>query len=247
MLRALFDSAVGDLLSAASEEEALMRASIVATMLEAVAASCADPLAMLATVFGREATEVCATACAYAARDLDAEAAAAGGHVSEPAAARVARNIVRRIQRVGRTRLFAPRALRVRGVHVRRAPRARRAHRRAVRLSAVASAGDGPPPPSSDREPPPPCERPRRSLASLLRTTVAPTNLAACDVGGDRPRRAVGAGDVCTRERRRDPTCPYGRVGASARRHAPSSELARGSLRACPWPSRARLGGAGGW
>ncbi len=143
MLRDLFDAAVDDLLSAASEEEALMCASIVATMLEAVAASSANPLAVLATVFGREAAEVCATACADAARELDAEATAAGGHVSEPAAARVAHNIVRRIMRGGRTRLFAPRALRARGVHVRRAPRGRRGHRRAVRLSAVASAGDG--------------------------------------------------------------------------------------------------------
>ncbi len=264
MLRALFDTAVDDLLSAASEEEALMCASIVATMLEAVAASSANPLAVLATVFGRESAEVCATACTDAARELDAEAASAGGHVSEPAAARVAHNIVRRIMRGGRTRLFAPRVLRARGVHVRRAPRARRGHRRAVRLSAVASAGDGPPP-SSDREPPPAREWSRRSRASS-HATVAATAIdrATPDVRHTHRGRAAGDGrrephatrrppcEGALRRRRlarlhaRGPMRPCWRVGAITRRRAPFTELARGGPCACRWPSRARLGGAGG-
>jgi hypothetical protein len=89
-------------------------------------------------------TEVCAAAVV----DLEAEAAATGEPVTDQAATRIARSMVDRvIQRAGRTMALAPRVCLVPRVRTQRAPRARRAPRRAVRLSAVASAGDGPPPP----------------------------------------------------------------------------------------------------
>jgi hypothetical protein len=106
-----------------------------------------DPNAIMMAIFGAEAVAVVTEAGAAAVAELDAEAAASGGEIS--AEERITRNIVQRITKSPRPLpARAPRARRAVGARVMRASRARRGHRRAVRLSAVASAGDGPPPPS---------------------------------------------------------------------------------------------------
>lgn len=108
----------------------------------------ADPVAVLTTVFGPECVADVAEVCAAAVVDLEAEAAVTGGVIRDHAARRIARTMVHRVtMRAERTTAHAPRARGALRVRIQRAPRARRAHRGAVRLSAVASAGDGPPPP----------------------------------------------------------------------------------------------------
>jgi hypothetical protein len=108
----------------------------------------ADPVAVLTSVFGPECVADVAEVCAAAVVDLEAEAAVTGGVIRDHAARRIARSMVDRVtMRAGRTTAHAPRARGTLRVRIQRAPRARRARRSAVRLSAVASAGDGPPPP----------------------------------------------------------------------------------------------------
>jgi hypothetical protein len=69
------------------------------------------------------------------------------GVIRDHAARRIARSMVHRAtRRAERTTAHAPRARVALGVRIMRAARSRRAPRRAVRLSAVTSAGDGPPP-----------------------------------------------------------------------------------------------------
>jgi hypothetical protein len=108
-----------------------------------------DPFAALGAMFGNEIVATVLEVGAAAVADLEAEATATGEPVTDQAATRIARRMVDRVtQRAGRTMALAPRVCLVPRVRTQRAPRARRAPRRAVRLSAVASAGDGPPPPS---------------------------------------------------------------------------------------------------
>lgn len=137
-----------------------------------------DPIATLATVFGAECVATVTEVCATAVIDLEVEAAATGGTITERAASRIARNMVHRATtRAGRT---MPRAPRPRGAHrvrIQRGPRTRRAHRRAVRLSAVASAGDGPPP----EEPPPATHAPDGEHLSLARVWI--TSALSIEVG----------------------------------------------------------------
>jgi hypothetical protein len=116
-----------------------------------------DPVAAVGAIFGNDIVATVTEVCAAAVVDLEAEAAATGEPVTDQAATRIARSMVDRvIQRAGRTMALAPRVCLVPRARNQRAPRARRAPRRAVRLSAVASAGDGPPPagpPPSRRAP----------------------------------------------------------------------------------------------
>jgi hypothetical protein len=142
---------------AATAEEALAAVKRFLTDIEDVFAGATDPFEVLKTIFGAESVATVTEVCAEAAADLDAEAAATGGVVSDRAGSHIARSMVERlITRAGRTRDRAPRAHPAFRGRVRSAPRARRAPRRAVRLSAVASAGDGPPAPE-----PPPTASPR--------------------------------------------------------------------------------------
>ena len=100
----------------------------------------ADPVAVLTTVFGIESVAAVAEVGAAAVVALEAEAAASGGAITDRAASRIARDMVRHVTVSARRAM--PRPLRPRsahGVRIRRAPRARRAHRRAVRLSAVSA------------------------------------------------------------------------------------------------------------
>jgi hypothetical protein len=104
----------------------------------------AEPVAVLTTVFGPESIAAAAEVFAAAVVDLEAEAAVTGGVIRDHAARRIARSMVHRAtRRAERTVARAPRARAGLRVRIQRAPRARRAHRSAVRLSAVASAGDG--------------------------------------------------------------------------------------------------------
>jgi hypothetical protein len=124
--------------------------ALVKSFLETVEAAFsvdAAPVEVLTAVFGAESVAVVADVAVATVVTLEAEAAATGGVITDRATSRIARDMVRRgTMRAARG---VPGPLRLRsalGVRVRRAPRAHRAHRRAVRLSAVASAGDGPPP-----------------------------------------------------------------------------------------------------
>jgi hypothetical protein len=145
---------------AVTEEEVM---ACVATFLASATAfpPDADSFAVLTALFGSECVTAVTEVGAAAVVELEAEAAATGGVLSARAASRLARGLVHRvIQRASRTMarpLQAYRALRV-GVRVLRAPRARRTPRRAVRLSAVASAGSG-----SDGPSPEPSGAPARS------------------------------------------------------------------------------------
>jgi hypothetical protein len=122
--------------------------SIVEGLLPMLKAA-SDPFAALGAIFGNEVVATVIDVGAAAVADLEAEASATGEPVTDQAATRIARSMVDRVtQRAGRTMARAPRVCLVPRVRTQRAPRARRAPRRAVRLSAVASAGDGPPPPS---------------------------------------------------------------------------------------------------
>ena len=103
-----------------------------------------DTLAVLTTLFGAECVADVFEVGAAAVADLEAEAASTGGAISERAASRIARSMVHRVtSRADRTMARPPRAQPALRVRFLRAPRARRAPRRAVRLSAVASAGSG--------------------------------------------------------------------------------------------------------
>ena len=131
---------------ATSEEEVMASLETFLTT-ETAVPSDTDTLAVLTTLFGPECVTAVIEVGAAAVADLEAEAASTGGTISERAASRIARSMVHRVTtRAGRMMARPPRArpaLRVRSL---RAPRARRAPRRAVHLAAVASAGDGPPP-----------------------------------------------------------------------------------------------------
>jgi hypothetical protein len=150
----------------APHEEAVM--ALVKTFLETVEAAFpvdADPIEVLTAIFGTESLAAVAEVGAAAVVALEAESAATGGAITDRAANRIARDMVRHVtMRAGRSMPGPLRPRSALGVRVRRAPRARRAHRRAVRLAAVASAGDGPPP----REPPA-----ARSALHALRIALA--------------------------------------------------------------------------
>jgi hypothetical protein len=142
--------------------------SLVKSFLETVEAAFAvdaEPVEVLTAVFGAETVAVVAEVATATVVALEAEAAATGGEIADRAASRIARDMVRRV--TTRAARGMPGPLRLRcalGVRVRRTPRAHRAHRRAVRLAAVASAGDGPPP----GEPPA-----ARSALGALRISLA--------------------------------------------------------------------------
>src|SRR4051812_27960987 len=165
--------------------------AIVTTFVDAVATAFpidADPIALATTVFGAESVAAVAKVGAAAVVALEAEAALTGGAITERAAKRVAGDMARRVAKRARRATPRPLALRSRdpyGKRVRRAPRARRAHRRAVRLSAVASAGDGPPP----REPAAATRAPDSSHLSL----------AGVWVPGDVPTEPVHVDDTAVR------------------------------------------------
>jgi hypothetical protein len=152
-----FERSMAAVDEATTAEAALAAVKRFLTDIEVVFAGGTDPFAALTTVFGTEDVATVTEVFAEAVADLEAEAAAAGGIVSDQAGNHIARGMVQRlIMRAGRTRDRAPRVHPALRGRVRSAPRARRAPRRAVRLSAVASAGDGPPAPE-----PPPTASPR--------------------------------------------------------------------------------------
>jgi hypothetical protein len=133
---------------ATSEDEAIAAAEEFAEAFKAAVPPGADPRSFVEASFGAEFMAVFTQVATEAVAALEAEATA--GPVTEQAAARVARRMVR--QFVKRVQWMPPRALRVSlapRVRTPRVRRARREHRRVVRLSAVASAGHGadPPPP----------------------------------------------------------------------------------------------------
>ena len=132
---------------AITAEEAVAAAKMLGDGLEPMLKAASDPFAALGAIFGNEIVATVTEVCAAAVVDLEAEASSTGEPVTDQAATRIARSMVDRVtQRAGRTMALAPRVCLVPRVRTQRAPRARRAPRRAVRLSAVASAGDGPPP-----------------------------------------------------------------------------------------------------
>ena len=132
---------------ATTEEEAVAAATLFGEGMEPMLKAASDPFAALGAIFGNEIVATVTEVCAAAVVDLEAETATTGGPITERAATRVARSMVDRVTlRAGRTMATAPRARVVPRARIQRGPRARRAPRRAVRLSAVASAGDGPPP-----------------------------------------------------------------------------------------------------
>jgi hypothetical protein len=140
---------------ATTEKEAMAAMEVFLVGAETVVKAAPDPIAVLTTVFGSECIVAVTEVCAAAVVDLEAEAAATGGTVTDRAGSRIARRIVDRLtMRASRTMALAPRVRGALRVRILRAPRARRAPRRAVRLAAVASSGDGPPP---ERSPAPPC------------------------------------------------------------------------------------------
>ena len=175
----------------APDEQAVM--ALVKTFLDTVATAFPvepDPVAVLTTIFGIESVAEVAEVGAAAVVALEAEAAATGGAITDRAASRIARDMVRHVTTRARRAMPGPtRTRRAHGVRSRRAPRARRAHRRAVRLSAVASAGDGPPP----REPPAATSAPhggRLSLARVWIFSARPTEVVDID---DTLERAIEA------------------------------------------------------
>jgi hypothetical protein len=138
---------------ATTEDEAMAAFVTFLARAQAMFTVDAEPVAVLTTVFGPESVAAAAEVFAAAVVDLEAEAAVTGGVIRDHAARRIARSMVHRAtRRAERTTARAPRARVALGVRIMRAARSRRAPRRAVRLSAVASAGDGPPP----RPPPAP-------------------------------------------------------------------------------------------
>ena len=143
-----FEPSVAAVDEATTAGEALVAVKRSLPDIEVVFAGGTDPFEALPTVFGAENVATSTEVCAEVVADVEAEAAAPGRLVSDRAGNHIARSMVQRlIMRAGRTRDRAPRAHSALRGRVRSAPRARRAPRRAVRLSAVASAGDGPPAP----------------------------------------------------------------------------------------------------
>jgi hypothetical protein len=143
------ESMLASFARATTDEEAVAIANMLGDGLVPMLKVASDPAAALGAIFGNDIVATVTEVCAAAVVDLEAEAATTGEPVTDQAATRIARSMVDRvIQRAGRTMALAPRVCLVPRVRNQRAPRARRAPRRAVRLSAVASAGDGPPPPS---------------------------------------------------------------------------------------------------
>jgi hypothetical protein len=111
---------------------------------EAAVKAAGDPVAALTTVFGAECVATGIDVFAAAVHDLEAVEVATGKPVTQRTASRIARSMIDRVtMRASRTMARAPRAHLVPRVRILRAPRAGRAPRRAVRLSAVASAGSG--------------------------------------------------------------------------------------------------------
>ena len=167
--------------------------ALVKTFLDTVATAFpvdADPVAVLTTIFGFESVAEGAEVGAAAVVALEAEAAATGGAITDQAASRIARDMVRHVTaRARRPMPGPPRTRSAHGVRIRRAPRARRAHRRAVRLSAVVSAGDGPPP----REPPPATSAPHSGRMSLARVWISSTPPTAVVHIDDTLERAIEA------------------------------------------------------
>jgi hypothetical protein len=148
------EAALAALEQATTEEEAMAAVNAFVDGAETVVNAAPDPFAALTTIFGSECVDTVTAVCAAAVVDLEAEAAATGGSITERAGIRIARSMVDRVtMRAGRTRVHAARARLVPRARTLRAPRARRAPRRAVRLAAVASAGDGPPPPPPSHAP----------------------------------------------------------------------------------------------
>ncbi len=167
---------------ATSEEEAMAAVMAFVHGAETAVKAALDPVAALTTIFGSECVVTVTAVCAAAVVDLEAEVAATGRPITDRAASRIARSMVdRATMRAGRTMLRAPRARLMPRVRTQRAPRARRAPRRAVRLSAVASAGDGPPPAG-----PPPSRRARggtrRALSGMRRLNAPPREVDEADV-----------------------------------------------------------------
>ena len=119
--------------------------------LMAIATECAGgtpPLVALTAAFGAEDVATVFKVCEDAAVELDAEAKATGGVITDRAAKRITNGMVQRLtQHAGRMRPRVPNTRRALLARRGRAPRAQRGHRRAVRLSADVSAGDGPPTP----------------------------------------------------------------------------------------------------
>jgi hypothetical protein len=195
--RAGIEAALAAIADAKSEEEALAAAQRFAEVAAAAFTPGSDPLAFIAALFDAETAEVVADTGSAAVADLEAEAAATGGEITEQATERVVRKTVKRItQRSPRTMAFVPHALRASRARRPRAPRARRGPRRSVRLSAVASAGDGPPRPSSDPEPcaPEPVSGPRARPVLSRATALACASRSSADATIDdrRARRARG-------------------------------------------------------
>ena len=159
---------------AITAEEAVAAAKMLGDGLEPMLKAASDPFAALGAIFGNEIVATVTEVCAAAVVDLEAEASSTGEPVTDQAATRIARSMVDRVtQRAGRTMALAPRVPHMPRVRTQRAPRARRAPRRAVRLSAVASAGDGPPPPAG----PPPSRRARRDRRLTFGRTRRPDAL----------------------------------------------------------------------
>jgi hypothetical protein len=130
--------------SATTSEEAMAAVMAFVVGAQAAVKAAADPVAALTTVFGSECVATGIDVFAAAVHDLEAVEVATSKPVTERAASRIARNMVDRVTlRASRTMARAPRAHLVPRVRILRAPRAGRAPRRAVRLSAVASAGSG--------------------------------------------------------------------------------------------------------
>lgn len=150
---------------ATTEEEVITAIQTFLAGAETMFTAGTDPLAGLTTVFGPECVAAVTEVCAAAVVDLEAEAAVTVGPITERAGRRIARSMVHRLtMRGGRTLASAPRVHPAFRGRVMRAPRSRRVHRRAVRLSAVASAGDGPPSPE------PPATTGPRNRAQCART-----------------------------------------------------------------------------
>lgn len=162
---------------------------------ERVLNAASNPVADLTDAFGSDFVMV-ADACGAAAVALEEEEAATGAPVTDQAAICIVRSIVDQVTlRASRTMALAPRTRivsRVPRVRTQRAPRARRVPRRAVRLSAVAAAGDGPPPPPSDSDAPS-CTRDRTQLARPARghVLVAPFDDVVERIGAPRERRLM--------------------------------------------------------
>ena len=133
-----------------TEKEVMAAVMKFATDAEQVLMAASDRVAALTDAFGSECVVAVTGAVEAGVVALEEEAAVTGAPVTDQAAIRIARTIVDQVTlRARRTMALAPRTRivhRVPRVRTQRAPRARRAPRRAVRLTAVASAGDGPPP-----------------------------------------------------------------------------------------------------